>query len=265
VKNRESAQLSRMRKKMYIEELEKKVGCLTMENSALREEVLLLKNNTSSSASSTTTPAPPSSHRPHHRRQSQVAAAGVCLLVVLFSFGLFFNSQTHTVVPHLTQSSNSISDAPDGDSLTSRGSNAPLPVGRSLVQTPFMISKRGRDDDEGDDDMSENEPFKRVKFQEDDNGVDDAEVATFAWTHDSPLGNSSVTTPTSSSGEFSPFSSPTPSRETPTPVDDSFRDMILAVALPSHITSLSDSNTVEMICGVVNIHIWPSISSFSLT
>lgn len=104
IKNRESAQLSRLRKKIYIEELEKKVTSLAAQNELLTqqvnsisadkkklsEEVLYLQNIVKSS-----------SHLPHSessslvpvkRNPSNLKAAGVCLLMVLFSFGLIFNA-----------------------------------------------------------------------------------------------------------------------------------------------------------------------------
>jgi len=39
IKNRESAQLSRLRKKMYIDDLEKKVNALTQDNETLTKKV----------------------------------------------------------------------------------------------------------------------------------------------------------------------------------------------------------------------------------
>jgi len=48
IKNRESAQLSRQRKRLYIEELEKKVNALTTENSELIKQVTLLTTENAS-------------------------------------------------------------------------------------------------------------------------------------------------------------------------------------------------------------------------
>lgn len=94
MKNRESAQLSRQRKKVYVEELEKKVAqlqrtsdealkknaALSKDNAALREEVARL-----------TLQLKAAQGRPITSSKS-AKAAGVCLLVVLFSFGIIFNS-----------------------------------------------------------------------------------------------------------------------------------------------------------------------------
>lgn len=94
MKNRESAQLSRQRRKVYVEELEKKVAqlqrttdealkknaTLSKENVALREEVTRLTMQLKAAQG-----------RPISSSKS-AKAAGVCLLVVLFSFGIIFNS-----------------------------------------------------------------------------------------------------------------------------------------------------------------------------
>jgi len=99
IKNRESAQKSRMRKKMYIEDLEAKVRTLTAqqdklchENAALKEEISYLTrfiNKTPGLAEEVAKGRPPKGAvAPMHN----VKAAGVCLLVVLFSFGLMFNN-----------------------------------------------------------------------------------------------------------------------------------------------------------------------------
>lgn len=100
IKNRESAQLSRLRKKIYIEELERKVTHLTSETDSLtkqvhqlnqdkrklQEEVMYLQSiikqspELSEIASKRALPA------------KNVKAAGICLLIVLFSVGLLFNT-----------------------------------------------------------------------------------------------------------------------------------------------------------------------------
>lgn len=98
IKNRESAQKSRMRKKMYIEDLETKVKSLAthndillQENNALKEEITYLTkfiNKTPGLAEEIAHSRPKGTVPPIRN----VKAAGVCLLIVLFSFGLFFNN-----------------------------------------------------------------------------------------------------------------------------------------------------------------------------
>eukprot|EP01114_Cavostelium_apophysatum_P004938 TRINITY_DN1541_c0_g1_i1.p1 TRINITY_DN1541_c0_g1~~TRINITY_DN1541_c0_g1_i1.p1 ORF type:complete len:514 (-),score=122.51 TRINITY_DN1541_c0_g1_i1:238-1779(-) len=101
IKNRESAQLSRLRKKVYIEELERKVNQITTENEnmakqlhsvnvdkkKLQDEVAYLTNIIKQSPALS---QQLSARKPVSARNAK--AAGICLLVVLFSFGLLFNS-----------------------------------------------------------------------------------------------------------------------------------------------------------------------------
>jgi hypothetical protein len=100
IKNRESAQKSRLRKKMYIEELETKWKdavsqneTLLQENNVLKEEIKFLHrfiDKTPGLAEEIARNRPKGAAAPSQIRN--VKAAGVCLLVVLFSFGLFFNN-----------------------------------------------------------------------------------------------------------------------------------------------------------------------------
>lgn len=112
IKNRESAQASRQRKKSYIEKLEQKVQSLATtnatlkqqitslqsENNSLKEEVVYLQNVIKKTPGLSTlfntginyvaSLAKQQQHQPN--LQNNVRAAGVCLLILLFSFGLFF-------------------------------------------------------------------------------------------------------------------------------------------------------------------------------
>lgn len=103
IKNRESAQLSRLRKKIYIEELEKKVNTLTSENESLQvklnqvtseknklqQDVVYLQNIIKQS------PALALGKKTNGGRNAK--SAGVCLLLMLFSFGLLFNNSTPNI------------------------------------------------------------------------------------------------------------------------------------------------------------------------
>jgi len=131
VKNRESAQLSRLRKKIYIEELEKKVNHLATENETLskqlasisaekkklHDEVIYLQTIIKRS--------PELSQLALNGKKNlalggtaithkNVKAAGICLLIVLFSFGLLFNSSNE---------------------------NIGLPIGQSREDSPEVIPK----------------------------------------------------------------------------------------------------------------------------
>jgi len=113
IKNRESAQLSRLRKKIYIEELERKVYAISAENKALQDEVMYLRNMVKQLG------ATPPNMIPHQQQpsssvnlfspaltnklhQKSVGTAGVCLLIILFSFGLFFNNVNDPTVDRPT-------------------------------------------------------------------------------------------------------------------------------------------------------------------
>jgi len=129
IKNRESAQASRQRKKSYIDELEaeitklkqengflnSQVGNLSVENRTLREElnkIQTLVKKTGASIINTMLPRSVSGQTPSKpmehpvvgssispRGPTQKAKAGVCLLILLFSFGLFFNAERGPVKP----------------------------------------------------------------------------------------------------------------------------------------------------------------------
>jgi len=113
IKNRESAQLSRQRKKQYMEELERKVENLTNNNDVimdeltsiradkkkLEEEVTFLRNLIKHSPSMT------AAEKKDALSPRNMKAAGVCLLIMLFSFGIV--SQRLNVEPTSSSSSSS--------------------------------------------------------------------------------------------------------------------------------------------------------------
>jgi len=101
IKNRESAQLSRLRKKIYIEELERKVNHLTAETEALTKQVTQLSGDKKKLheevlyLQSIIKQSPELSEIANKRAvlpAKNVKAAGICLLIVLFSVGLLFNA-----------------------------------------------------------------------------------------------------------------------------------------------------------------------------
>jgi len=99
IKNRESAQLSRQRKKHYVEELEAQVKALTAENLQMQAQMQQINTKNQQLESQVL----------YWRGLSQqeqlavaedsklfnsknTAKAGLCVLVILFSFGLFMNT-----------------------------------------------------------------------------------------------------------------------------------------------------------------------------
>jgi bZIP transcription factor len=95
IKNRESAQLSRMRKKLYVQDLEHRVNQLSAENNELvmanaqlvSDNAQLKKRLQSIERQMHAGRAPSGSVAQRNKK-----IAGVCVLAVLFSFGLFMGS-----------------------------------------------------------------------------------------------------------------------------------------------------------------------------
>lgn len=99
IKNRESAQLSRQKKKQYVENLEKQVKTLSSENSNLKTQVNHLSSRNQQLEEQV------ANLQTYIQQQQQLAkagsskifnknstaAAGLCMFVILFSFGLIFS------------------------------------------------------------------------------------------------------------------------------------------------------------------------------
>jgi hypothetical protein len=111
IKNRESAQASRQRKKNYMETLEQQVATLNGENNRLREhitalgtenkslkeEVMYLHDMIKKTPGLSTLFTAGSNYmasfsKGQQNLSSNVKSAGLCLMILLFSFGLFFNN-----------------------------------------------------------------------------------------------------------------------------------------------------------------------------
>ena len=111
IKNRESAQASRQRKKNYVETLEQQVATLNGENNRLREhitalstenknlkdEVIYLHDMIKKTPGLSTLFTAGANYMASFSKGQQnlsanVKSAGLCLMILLFSFGLFFNN-----------------------------------------------------------------------------------------------------------------------------------------------------------------------------
>lgn len=146
IKNRESAQASRQRKKNYMETLEQQVATLNSENNRLREHITALSTENKSLKDeviylhdmikktpglSTLFTAGASYMASFSKGQQNLSAnvksAGLCLMILLFSFGLFFNNMQpqqqqalpwdrtgREAIPEVVPSSNRLSKLEDG-------------------------------------------------------------------------------------------------------------------------------------------------------
>lgn len=102
IKNRESAQVSRLRRKLYMEELERQVEELSNGTKALKEQVQKLQTENSELKDENLALDNEIRYlrkyideriESKNRSLTSAKAAGVCLLMVLFSFGLFMQPQ----------------------------------------------------------------------------------------------------------------------------------------------------------------------------
>ena len=100
IKNRESAQLSRQKKKQYVEDLERKVQTLTAQNENLQNQVGQLSEANQQLGEQVTYLQNFIQEQGHQLPSQQLfnkntaATAGICMFVILFSFGLFFSAGT---------------------------------------------------------------------------------------------------------------------------------------------------------------------------
>ncbi|KYR01318.1 putative basic-leucine zipper transcription factor [Tieghemostelium lacteum] len=137
IKNRESAQLSRMRKKIYIEDLEKKISDLTSDNNSLKEEVLYLQSIVKQLASEQNLSTQSQTALANYNNQRKnMKAAGVCLLIIFFSFGVFFQNQQQSGTNSLTFVNNNNQNGATTHSLLS----LPESSNESTVEQPVLSS-----------------------------------------------------------------------------------------------------------------------------
>eukprot|EP01087_Luapelamoeba_hula_P005235 TRINITY_DN1530_c0_g1_i1.p1 TRINITY_DN1530_c0_g1~~TRINITY_DN1530_c0_g1_i1.p1 ORF type:complete len:773 (-),score=144.68 TRINITY_DN1530_c0_g1_i1:108-2288(-) len=205
VKNRESASLSRLRRKEHLDELEQQVSELTAENGELRTQVeeLTNENNTlkerlSRAEPQSATTTAKTEYTIAHAGSSvlralqdwtsvnskkstlskSAAAAGACLAIILFSFGLFFNSG-FLAPAVISGTPGSLSFAPM--SATPTFKDLPLPVltdrQRSVAVSEVHTSPEG-------------EAFKRLRDLREVHEVQEEEEAEATACHmDDTLGS----------------------------------------------------------------------------
>lgn len=301
IKNRESAQLSRLRKKIYIEELERKVSHLTAQNETLTrqvqaitvdkkklaDEVLYLQNIIKQSPQLAAIASNGGgAKKPHVPRN--VKAAGVCLLIVLFSFGLLFNANSG--LPFATsnrrEDMESSSRGYSGRTLKDKAEIVPVPVlsnGKDLQESSSNQEKvekikvgqkikREEDQhkaDKGPGEITKEEPSspkqldpkrKRMKISEDEHQPKDKSLVPFSSSQvESKFNNTSYIycpqaqqlTPSSSSANRTPGEFP---EVVALLIPSSFLNGTL---LPNNQQAQVDSSLLEISCHVLSLNVWP--------
>lgn len=169
IKNRESAQLSRQRKKIYIEDLERQVSALTAENINLSKKVTSLSVNNHSlieevlQLQSNMKNAPGTSYnkKKQYQGEQNLRAAGVCLMLVLFSCGLFLNSSnaqkkislfqnTCPIAHHVAPKSEKINGIETRDLIKDDQNNQPEQEESPKASKKSKSQKRTREDESFD-------------------------------------------------------------------------------------------------------------------
>jgi len=259
IKNRESAQLSRQRKKQYITDLEQKVRTMTSETEGLKQQVADLtgKNieleNQVAQLKSIVNSIP---------LKNPKATVGLCVVVFLFSLGLFFNAPTTPSYtnPQLTHPSS-------------------VYTGRVLQEVPFseettevepLLQKRTRDFVFEEDISPKRRPKVEIFEDHDDYDVQEEPFSLtvvennsppllFASDHpDSRLSDTSSYIYCSEAHQLAvPVSQPPPTAEPPT----------ITVLLPStalngtipHLEYLDnpEQSLLEVSCQILNITVYP--------
>lgn len=165
LKNRESAQLSRIRKKMYIDELERKVNALVSENTGLRDEVVhlndVLKQVTNGKEANYNKGVVSRTDIMHSNQAKKYA--GVCLLVVLFSLGLFLN----------------VTNTNSGRVQTERLLELDNHHGNKNT-----TNSRGNDNNNNNNNHAQYRDFKLVKDASSEHGTDQKITNKRAWEND---------------------------------------------------------------------------------
>eukprot|EP01121_Diplochlamys_sp_Union-15-3_P022144 TRINITY_DN933_c0_g1_i1.p1 TRINITY_DN933_c0_g1~~TRINITY_DN933_c0_g1_i1.p1 ORF type:complete len:596 (+),score=97.94 TRINITY_DN933_c0_g1_i1:88-1875(+) len=181
IKNRESAQASRQRKKDYIDQLEEKVAKLTNDNASIKEHLAALQSENNHLKNEVTYLHDIIKKNPglsslfqgmnylgkisKQGYTNNVRVASVCLMLILFSFGLFFNPHQGNLLLSLPPQRDFIPDSipasTNGRVLATKFQPASLSHG-DVVRS----SNQQQQDDEVDIKRLENKNYKKdQKYQ----------------------------------------------------------------------------------------------------
>lgn len=259
IKNRESAQLSRLRKKMYIEDLERKLTSLTAQNETLTKQVAAVQADKKKLAEevaylqSIIKQSPQLSSAVANGRKSSppkgVKTAGLCLLIVLFSFGLFFNV------------------SPNRSSTNNQASNSLSPSVPSVYTGRVLRSM----------DAQQNESKSNVESSK-KHTLDQSEKSADSKRKKMRISDTTSSAPNKHS-ELVPFSSSSIHKETNNtsyiycpqaqevrPAAGGQDPDVVALLVPSSIFNRTllanhefavDSSLLEVSCQVLNLRLWP--------
>mmetsp|Transcript_14404 Transcript_14404/g.20087 ORF Transcript_14404/g.20087 Transcript_14404/m.20087 type:complete len:543 (-) Transcript_14404:67-1695(-) len=289
VKNRESAQLSRLRKKMYIEELEKKVNALTQDNehltkqlaaistdrNKLQQEVLYLQSiikQQQPNANLGTLSTQVAGKKPYNPKN--VKAASVCLLIVLFSFGILFKatnpnvsllpaisediSFTGRTLQSLSDGISTVSHIPTVDSSLQLRKEALLPVKSEPMEDnrPHSPKRSAL----GDSPRVAEDKRKRMKIADDSNEViapSDSLVPVNSYSQVEKVSNELAYNirdkPNTSYIYCSEAQHIAPAVTSSTPET-------VALLIPSNLLNMTsgiDPSLLEVSCQVLSYYLWP--------
>jgi len=284
LKNRESAQLSRLRKKIYIEDLEKKVAQLNAQNETLIRQVNSISSDKKNLAEEVAYLRNVIKQSPHftgftpqsRRNPTNYKAAGVCLLLLLFSFGLLFNSAKRQEKTITWDSNSTKTEEIPETEFSAKCNTTYSPLIESLSETPlqsidekekvsdFIPRKRSRSERENEDKSISMEVNSTPVISEIESSLTKKPKKETCCTEseiefESPLEQSaSVSIPSV------PIAAPVP---VPQPTNSSSsQDDMVALLIPSHMLNssilaphLQNSSTpsLQVLRQILTLYMWP--------
>jgi len=271
IKNRESAQLSRQKKKQYVEDLEQQLELLKAETSALREQLCHISSTNQQLEGQITylhtfikEQGYPTPGQTVPFNKNTAAAAGICMFVILFSFGLVFSAASNG--PITPPSIPSRSRVYMGRTLTDyseaekRENNLKLPVKRFVREVeelpePKRIRVAEIVDYEGDTGSIAEDAYEPLEFQLSDSlspqsGSQSSEIAEVEGNINNSLINCS---------EAQQLSLPIQSTESHYTSNSPFISVLLPAAMLNRTGPNLDDPLLEVSCQVLNIAIFPSL------